>query len=122
MEIWLEIIDIRVALKDILVEILKLHPFSRLDESFANLPINQTLHFLLNMGWGVLNPRQNRGNVVPLDYFFDIVSAGLSFIEEYVNFIHLPKEVVKITHDVLIGPRQEKSDIVGLIILKGMEL
>ena len=53
--------------------------------------------------------------------FFDIMTGVFVLIEIDVHFIHTAKEVVQVSHDVLIRAGQKKSDVVGLPRLPAME-
>ena len=52
---------------------------------------------------------------------FDVVVLGVFVVDEDVHLVHASEEVVHVAHDVLVGARQEHSQVVRLPLAERMQ-
>ena len=68
---------------------------------------------------------ENFADGAALDYFFDVPAGLLVRVEEDMHFRNPSKQIVKVTHDVLISADHENAEIVdfaGVNPMKGQSI
>ena len=72
-------------------------------------------HLPLQFAAVVLHAVETFAEGLATNDFFDVITAGLVGVEEHVDFIHAPEEIMQIAHDILIRTHQKEPQKIRLI-------
>src|ERR1700730_642748 len=59
---------------------------------------------------------ENADHRATLDGFFDVPAAFFVFVKEDVNLVNSAKQIMQVTHDILVRTQQKETEIVRLTV------